>query len=132
METEIREPKIKSREKQDHSPTLEALIEKHKLQGTIPNKERVFRAYNLIAERYQLPETFLDDEVNQTLLLGACQKYTESSDPIFRDRLKRYFRTLIAPSMGKERFDVKEIWGETDTRTGVKPEDLEDYLFTFN
>lgn len=128
MEIEPSSAKVTSREKQNQTPKLETLLEKLKLQGSIPNKERVFRAYNLIAERYQLPETFLDDEVNQTLLLGVCQKFTESTDPLFKQRLKGYIRYLVAPSMGRERFDATEIFGKGDIRGGLDKESQDKYI----
>lgn len=105
-----------------------ALIDKFELTGVIPNIEKVIKTSREIAERYKVPESFLDDEVNLSLLLGCGQKLTESTDPLYRKRIEGLSQRLVARSAEKGTLDIEELWGLEPERAGLNEEGRKEYI----
>ena len=126
---EIKMEKI-SEESQNRSETIS---ESHVTVSTEvldsnPQKERILKAYKLLVERYKLPEDFLQDEVNQSLLLGACQKLIESTNPIYKKRIKSFIQVLVAPAMTSQRFDPSSLWGRALSKGDRSDEEVETFI----
>lgn len=106
----------------------DALISKLKLSDALPNKNKVIETSKTLVEKYKVPESFLDDDINLALVLGCGQKITESTDPLYRKRIENFIQRLVSPVAEEGVLDKDELWGVEPERGGLDESKIREYI----
>lgn len=87
------------------------LAQKYNLNGCLGDLNRVVEKSCEIIDKYQLPETFLKDEINLGLLVGCSQKLTENHEPLYRQRVENFVDCLVQPLAAIGTNKIEQNWG---------------------
>ncbi|MEK7061432.1 MAG: hypothetical protein AAB954_02120 [Patescibacteria group bacterium] len=104
------------------------LVGKLGLTDGISNLDKVLETSKGIIEKYKIPESVYDDEVNLALILGCSQKLTEATDPMYLKRPESLIKRLVSPSIEKGIIDEEELWGQGPERAGLNEADIKEYV----
>jgi hypothetical protein len=105
-----------------------ALIDKLGLTDSISNLDKVIETSKIIIEKYKVPESFQNDEINLMLFLGCSQKLTENTDSRYLKRPENLIQRLVSPSIEKGIIDEAELWGLEPERGDLDEDKKNEYI----
>ncbi len=76
---------------------IDSLSNKYRIDGCLGDLQKVAEIFCNFVDKYQLPESFLDDDINSGLLIGCSQKLSEIQDPLYRQRVENFIECLVQP-----------------------------------
>jgi len=104
------------------------IYQKFNLTEITPNKDQIIGQTQQFIDKYQVPESFLKDDINLSLLLGCSEKLLGDSDTIYKQRIERFRLWLVEPSVPKGLIDVEGIWGSEPSRAELPREESDKYI----
>lgn len=105
-----------------------ALVDKFELNESIPNLDKIIDTSKTLVEKYKIPESLLEDDINMALILGCSQKMNESTDEIYLRRVDNLLKRLVAPHVSREVIDSDSLWGEEPESGGLDEERVREYV----
>jgi len=93
------------------------LVHKYNLNGCLGDLNRVVEKSCEIIDKYQLTETFLENEINLVLLVGCSQKLTENQEPLYRQRVENFVDCLVQPLAAIGTNNIEQNWGGSSSGT---------------
>lgn len=103
-------------------------LAKHDLTSGILRINDVIKQSHDFLKQYQVPDSFIEDDINLALILGCSQKLVESTDSDYRSRVENFQKRIIASVIPEGLIDEENLWGKDSDRAGMNNEDTDRYI----
>jgi hypothetical protein len=100
------------------------LSQKYGLEGCLGDTGRILEVTCEIIDHYQIPETFLEDDVNFGLIIGSAQKLLETQDPFYQQRIKNFLDCLVQPVVAKGTSITELKWNDPESNNNGEESSL--------